>query len=105
MTTPNPRYQGKPLLRLLECYVLWAIDELGAGEATALREMTPKLQGIYRVDGTWQDILASIMQMPPNLPTLIRTLWDKNSEIARKAGSTLTPQAFAEMFVDQNLAQ
>jgi len=104
VTTPNPRYQGKPLLRLLECYVLWAIDELGEEQATSLREMTPKLQSIYRMDGNWQEILVAIMEMPPNMPTLIRELWSKNIEIAQKAGDTLTPQLFAEMFVDQNLA-
>ena len=44
------------------------------------------------------------MQLPSNMPELIRDLWVKNTEIARKAGTILTPQKFAEMFVDQNLA-
>jgi hypothetical protein len=101
---PILRYQGKPLLRLLECYVLWAIDHLSETEANSLREMTPKLQSLYRVEGDWQQVIASVMQLPPNVPALIKNLWIKNTEIARQNGVTLSPQQFAEMFVDQNLA-
>ena len=35
--TSNTRYQGKPLLRLLECYVLLAIGRLGEKEAAAYK--------------------------------------------------------------------
>jgi hypothetical protein len=105
MTTSNPRYQGKPLLRLLECYVLWAIDQLPANEVNALNQMTPKLQAIYGMQGNWQQIIASAVKLPPNMPTMIRNMWSKNSEIARKNQSILTPQQFAEMFVDQNLVR
>jgi hypothetical protein len=68
-----------------------------------LTEMTPKLQSVYRVQGNWQQVIASAVKLPPNMPTLIKDLWNKNTEIARKGGTTLTPQQFAEMFVDQNL--
>jgi len=105
MNTPNTnlRYQGKPLLRLLECYVLWAIDQLPAADANKLKKMTPKLQGIYGVQGEWQQIIAALMELPPSMPETIRTFWAKNTEIARKNQATLAPQQFAEMFVDQNL--
>ena len=39
------------------------------------------------------------------MPILIRELWVKNTEIARKNGVTLTPVQFAGMFVDSNLVQ
>jgi hypothetical protein len=103
MTTVNPRYQGKPLLRLLECYVLWAIGQLPATEANTLKDMTPKLQSVYGVQGDWQQVIAAAVQLPLNMPEMIRNLWAKNTEIARKNQTTLTPQQFAEMFVDQNL--
>lgn len=101
---PNSRYQGKPLLRLLECYVLWAIGALPERDATALQEMTPKLQSIYHMQGDWQEIIASVVQLPSNMPTVIRKMWTKNTEIAQRSGVTLTSQQFAEMFVDQNLS-
>ncbi len=102
-TTSNMRYQGKPLLRLLECYVLWAIGQLPATEANTLKDMTPKLLAIYGVQGDWQQIIASVVQLPPNMPDMIQSTWAKNTEIARKNQAVLTPQQFAEMFVDQNL--
>lgn len=37
------------------------------------------------------------------MPERIRELWVKNTEIARQMRTTLSPQEFAEMFVDQNL--
>jgi hypothetical protein len=103
VTTSNSRYQGKPLLRLLECYVLWAIDQLSAKDMQQLTEMTPKLQSIYNARGSWQKIIAGVMEFPAEMPGKVRALWIKNSEIARQSGAILTPQEFAEMFVDQNL--
>jgi hypothetical protein len=104
MASSGSRYQGKPLLRLLECYVLWAIGHLPEKEASQLRAMTPKLQSIDRVRGDWPHVIATAVQLPAAMPTLIRELWVKNTEIARHNHAMLTPQQFAEMFVDQNLA-
>jgi hypothetical protein len=99
------RYDGKPLLRLLECYVLWTVGELSETDANLLMKMTPKLRSIYKVQGNWQQIIATVMQLPPNMPALIVNLWNKNKEITRRNGAMLSPQHFAEMFVDQNLAK
>jgi hypothetical protein len=48
-------------------------------------------------------ITRPAMQLPNSLPTKIRNVWAKNSEIARNCGESLTPKQFVEMFVDQNL--
>jgi hypothetical protein len=87
----------------LECYVLWAIGELPVKEANALKDMTPKLQTVYGVQGDWQQVIAAAVRLPSNMSDLIRDLWSKNIEIARMNQTTLAPQQFAEMFVDQNL--
>ena len=102
MKPDTTRYQGRPLLRLLECYVLWAIDSLSDADAARLSEMTPKLRSIYRAEGNWPDVLATVMEMAPDTPERIRGLWAKNQEIAKRNSTTLTPQQFAEMFVDRN---
>jgi hypothetical protein len=104
VTDPSTRYQGKPLLRLLESYVLWAIDQLSEKNARILERVTPKLQSVYGIDGDWRQIVSAIMELPPNMPMLIRQVWAKNLEIARANGVVLTPQQFAEMFVDKNLS-
>lgn len=100
----SPRYQGKPLLRLLECFVLKAINELSAVDAENLKSMQPKLAKIYGKQGSWDQIIAATMEFPENMPILIREMWDRNQGIAKQQNVTLAPQQFAEMFVDQNLA-
>ena len=100
----NARYDGKPLLRLLELYILRSIGELPVPEEQTLEKMAPKLQSMYGGGGQWHEAIAAAVQMPPALPTIIRDIWDKNLEIARANGATLTPQQFAEMFVDRNFA-
>jgi hypothetical protein len=100
----NPRYVGKPLLRLLESYVLWAIDKLPEKEASSLVTMTPKLRDLYRSEGRWQDIIAGIFDMSAEMPEQLKALWARNAEIARQNGVVLSPQQFAEMVVDENFA-
>src|ERR1700722_8078403 len=97
------RYQVKPLLRLLECYVMWAIGELSESDAKIMTDMTPKLQSVYGTKGTWQDAIEKAVKLPTNMPDMIRAMWTKNSEIARAKNLKLSPQQFAEMFVNQNL--
>ncbi len=100
----NPRYDGKPLLRLLELYVLKEIGELSQEEQTTLEQMAPKLQTIYGGGGEWHEAVAAAVRMPANMPVAIRDMWSKNLEIAQANGVTLHPQMFAEMAVDSNFA-
>lgn len=84
--------------------MLWAIGELDGKQAATLQQMTPKLQSVYGVQGgDWQQVIASVMEWPPELPDKIRTVWARNLEIAQAHHTNLPPQQFAEMFVDQNL--
>ena len=53
------RYDGKPLLRLLELYVLNAVDELPAPEQETLNRLAPKLQAVYGGKGQWDEAVAS----------------------------------------------
>lgn len=99
----NSRYDGEPLLRILECYVLWAIGELDADQARILESMTPKLQSVYGVEGKWHEIISRVMDLPNNLPEKIRELWRRKKNIENNL--ELTAQEFAEMFVDQNLRE
>jgi hypothetical protein len=97
------RYHGKPMLRLLEAYVLWSIDRLPPETEPGLDAMAPKLTDLFGGDGTWQSAIASTMELPANMPVLIRERWTHNTGIAAKNDVRLSPQQFAEMFVDANL--
>jgi hypothetical protein len=100
----DPRYDGKPLLRLLELYVLKAIGELAPPDQETLTRLAPKLQSIYGGKGQWHEALEAAVRMPADMPQQVRDMWDKNLEIARANNvPALSAQKFAEMFVDENL--
>ena len=100
----NPRYDGKPLLKLLEFYVLKAIGELSPNDEDRLNAMAPRLQGIFGGGGRWHDAIESAVRMETETPSEIRSMWARNLEIARANGVQLIPQQFAEIFVDANFA-
>ena len=100
---PNPRYDNKPLLKILECYVLSTIGHLPEHEARALDTLTPTLRQCFKVEGNWQQILSAVLHFPDDIQAQIKDLWTENTEIARKHGVMLTPQKFAEMFADENV--
>ena len=99
----DSRYEGKPLLRLLELYVLKTIDELSESEAKTLESMTPKLRATYGVSGTWDEVIAAVAGLTDDVSIAIRKMWLQNLNLAKDRGVELTPQRFSEMFVDANL--
>src|ERR1041385_8424356 len=100
MTVSADRYAGKPLVRLLECYVLWAIQRLDDKQAAALVAMTPKLQSIYAATGEWSQIISAVMHFPSDMPDKIRDVWARNISTCNERGSSPDPQEFAQSFVD-----
>jgi len=98
----NPRYDRKPLLRLLEFYVLKAIGELSQNEEDALNAMAPGLQAIFGGGGEWHEATEAAVRMDADTPQQLRGMWTRNLEIARAHGVKLTPQQFAEMIADDN---
>ena len=96
------RYAGKPLLRLLECYVLHAAGALRKADEERLTLMAPKLREVYKATGSWDEIIASVMQFPPTMPELVKASWARNSDLARRNQEHLEPEDFAEMFVEAN---
>jgi hypothetical protein len=98
----NPRYDGKPLLRLVELYVLKAIGELSQNEEDALIALAPRLQRVSGGGGQWHEAIESAVHLQADTPQRLRGMWAKNLEIARANGLKLTPQEFAEMIADSN---
>lgn len=98
------RYDGKPLLRLLECYVLWSVDQLPTDQAEALEGMAPKLGATYGADGTWQEIVASQMEFPPDLPDALRGMWERTLVKAGDKRGRVDPEVWAQQVVDSNFA-
>ena len=91
----DPRYDGKPLLRLIELYVQHVIGELSARDAQLLAQMTPKLQQTYSLDGDWHAIIASVMELGPSFEGQLKREWER----ARAAG--LDAEAFSRAVADK----
>ncbi len=96
------RYDGKPLLRLLDLYVLRAIGELPPDQEDGLKRIAPKLQALFGGGGQWHEAVECVGLMDADTPQQIRGMWARNQEIARANGLTLTPEEFAMMVVDDN---
>jgi hypothetical protein len=97
----SPRYKGRPLLILLENYVL---DCIGVLDADAQSRLAGLVQHTFGGDEDWQRTLRATLKWEDTIDDGIRKLWVQNQEIARKGGVTLTPEEFARMIVDANFA-
>jgi hypothetical protein len=100
---PQDRYAGKPFLKLVDSFVLKCIGELDPSNEAVLEQMTPKLRQTFGHAGTWDEIVMAQLGFEPTIRSAIRDLWEKNQEIARQNGVTLTPMQFTEMFVANNV--
>lgn len=98
------RYEGRPFLRLLELYVLWAVGQLPAENAMTLEQMTPKLQATYGFDAPWPQIIERVMELPADVPQALKEMWERNCRIAADAGTALDPETWARDVVDTNFA-
>jgi hypothetical protein len=87
---------------LLHNYVLWCIDQLDEDKRLKLDAIAPKLARSFRRKGSWQDIVAIEMDFPPNMPDVIRGLWQRNLQRFQEAGESPDPNVFAATIVEEN---
>ncbi|HEX2080795.1 MAG TPA: hypothetical protein VHG08_24025 [Longimicrobium sp.] len=95
------RYDGRPLLILLESYVLAAIGELPAEKAAGAGAIVRRMWG---GDEDWMRTLRRQLHLNDSVDDTLRRLWTRNQEIARENGVTLSPEQFSRMVCDQNFA-
>ena len=95
------RHEGRPFLRLLECYVLHALGVLTEADQVQLAAMTPKLQETFGRTGTWLEIVAAEMHFPADCPATIVRNWEENRKRASERGLQLNPQQFAQFLADK----
>jgi hypothetical protein len=97
----HDRYAGKPLLILLENYVLDCIGALSADKQASVQNA---VQRVYGGGADWKATLRTTLQLGDSLDDSLRQMWTSNQQIAQKTGQTLSPEQFAVMVVDQNFA-
>ncbi|MEY1661521.1 hypothetical protein [Isoalcanivorax beigongshangi] len=77
-----------PLQRLLECYVLQAIDELGPKQRRLLERLEGTLQKLYQSVGNWQQIVQQQVGLPQDVDHTLQQAW-------ASAGSDRCSESFA----------
>ncbi|MDJ1114603.1 hypothetical protein [Microbacterium dauci] len=101
MTDVADRYDGKPLLRFLDAYVLdalGALDEKTAALAVAMKDKTAAALGVE--GDTWQEVIERAMAMPPGAREQLQALWEQHVVLVTEAGQTPDVVAFAHATVD-----
>ena len=96
------RYRGRPLLVVLENYVLAAIGELPPEKHGAVAKV---VQTVFGGGADWMKTVRSQLQLGDSLDASLRGMWERNQATAAKNGITLHPVQFAKMVADQNFAE
>jgi hypothetical protein len=95
------RYAGRPLLRLLDDYVLDIIGALPSDTHPVLLEVVrlayPKTAG-----ATWQEVLENELQLEPDLKSRIHAMWLDYQQFIADQGHKADPSEFAVSFADEN---
>lgn len=95
------RYVGRPLLIVLENYVLDCIGALEPEKQVIARSM---VQRVWGGGDDWKATVRAQLQMKPSLDESLRGMWSRNQELAKEEHQPLHPVQFAKMIADQNFA-
>lgn len=97
------RYDGKPFLRLLDCYILDAIGHLPPEQDAQLTEMEPKFREAFGGAGDWRQIVEGRMQFPDGMQGAVLEVWQKGTKkFIAVNGQEPDPAEFTRIFVDTN---
>lgn len=95
------RYRGRPLVLVLENYVLAAIGELPPDKHVAMGRVVRR---VFGGGGDWMATVRQKLQITRGLEGNIRTLWSQNRKLAEAKGAELLPDEFARLVVEENFA-
>ena len=93
------RYKGRPLLILLENYVLACIGELPPDSNVAA-----VVQKAFGGGDDWMQTLREKLDLNSAIDEAIREMWTKNQAIAKEHKEQLHPVQFAKLVADSNFA-
>jgi hypothetical protein len=106
MSIPSPnsepeRYQGRPLVLILENYILDVVGELPLDKQASIRQI---VQRVWSGGDDWKATVRRELQFGDDLDEHLRQMWTRNQQIACEQKVELQPVSFAKMVVDQNFA-
>jgi len=100
---PRDRYEGRPLLILLENFVLACIGALSAEATERVADLTRRGFGAPP-DADWMDVLRTQLDLGPGICDSIRARWQAAVAQLQQTGQPAEPVAFAPGIVDANFA-
>ncbi len=95
------RYEGRPLLIILENYIL---DCIGALEPERQQQIRAVVERTFGGGADWKQTVRGVLHLGESLDEQLRRMWQHNQEIARANETMLHPVQFAKMVADQNFA-
>jgi hypothetical protein len=95
------RYAGRPLLRLLDDYVLDIIGALPAETHPVLLEVV-RLAYPNTAGATWQEVLENELQLEPDFKRKIHAMWLDYQQFIADQGHQADPSEFAVSFTNEN---
>jgi hypothetical protein len=102
LVTETPRrYEGKPLLMLLESYILDCIGQLPAEKEAGL---PPIVQRLYGGGEDWKATLRAKLGLPDSIDENARVMWARHQQSLKQPGPTLAPEDFARRVVEESFA-
>ena len=96
------RYEGRPLILILDNYVLDCIGELPPDKKALIISIVQKAFG---GGPDWKKTVRDLLQLSDSIEDNIRSLWTENKKIAAQNNSELHPVQCAKMIVDDNFAE
>jgi hypothetical protein len=97
------RYTRRPLLRLLDDYVLDVIGELPEETHPLLLEVV-RLAYPNTPGATWRGVLENELGLEPDLKRKILSMWRDYQQFTAGEGGTADPAVFAVFFSDEKFA-
>jgi len=95
------RYGGRPLILILENYVLDVIGELDTVKQNGISAIVAKAFG---AGPDWRATIRRELRLEPAIDGNLREMWKANQQIAVQSNVPLSPIQFAKMVVDANFA-
>lgn len=95
------RYVGRPLLIILENYVLSCIGHLAPDVDARMSQIVDRM---WPGPGDWEQRIRTRLKVTDEMDQNIRDLWAKNTDLAKQKGVQLHPVQFAKMIADTNFA-
>jgi hypothetical protein len=96
------RYEGRPLILILDNYILDSIGELPSDKKALI---TSIVQKVFGGGADWKKTVRDVLQLSETIEDNIRSLWAENKKIAAQNNAELHPVQFAKMIVDDNFAE